>query len=178
MAMFASVDDLADYLQTEFDEDDRVRATRLLESASSVIQRHARQTITLATSTVTLLPTGTNLLMLPELPVIDVTSITDGGSTVDPDSYLATSSGLLYAMPPTTKWKNVVVVTYDHGYDPIPDDIAAVIIDMSARAWNNPRGVLSEQIGTYSARYPNNRTGLSLLPDEEQLVASYRPVPG
>lgn len=176
MAMFASVDDLADRLQTDFDTEDRVRAHRLIEHATGMVQHAARQRFELVTDDeIGLMPTGTRLLLLPELPVVDITSVNAVGS-LDEESYTFTRSGLLYHN--TGRWNTVTTVVYTHGYDPIPDDVAAMVVDIAARAWQNPRSVLSEQIGTYSARYPNNRTGLSLLEDELNLLHQYRPAPG
>lgn len=179
MTMFASVDELADYLQVDFEPEDRVRAHRLLETATGVIQRAARQTFeAVVADSVALLPTNTNLLLLPELPVTDVVSVTVQGSAMDSGAYLWTVSGLLYALLPNACWTHEATVVYDHGFAVIPDDIVAITIAMAGRAWQNPRGVLSEQIGTYSARYPNDRSGLILLPEEKELVGSYRPRPG
>lgn len=179
MAMFATVDELADYLQVDFEPEDRVRAHRLLETASGIIQRAARQVFEqVLNDSVILTPTGTDLLMLPELPVTDVHSVTVQGTAMDAGQYLWTASGLLYASTLNAVWSKQTTVVYDHGFTIIPDDIVAITIALAGRAWQNPRGVLSEQIGTYSARYPNDRSGLILLPDEKHLVMSYRPRPG
>jgi hypothetical protein len=179
MTMFASVDDLADRLQTDFDTDDRIRATGLLESATGIVQRAARQTFTLAVDdTVTLMPTGTNLLMLPELPVLAINAVTISGDVLDAGGYMFTRSGLLYRVPTTGRWTSLVTVDYDHGYETIPEDIVGIVTEIAARAWQNPRNVLSEQIGTYSARYALDRSSLGLSDGEMLLLRQYRPAPG
>ena len=181
MVAFATPDDLAERLQVEFDVDDYVRATGLIEQASGLVQRTTRQTITQVVGDVITLPaTYTSLLMLPELPVTAVASLVYDGSTwTDGTDYAWTTSGLIVtAGRYAAIWSRPTVVTYTHGYATVPDDIVSIVIDMSARAWQNPRGVLSEQIGTYSARYPAGQTGLTVMPDEAMLLHQYRPVPG
>ena len=181
MAAFATVTLLEDRLQTDLDATDSNRALQLLDAATGLIKREARQHIEQVVDDVIVLPpTGTNTLLLPELPVTAVTSVVVDGltlSAVNDYTVLFDSGVVRLRQPRWRRWLHDTTVTYTHGYATVPDDLVGLCVEMSARAWVNPRGVASEQIGTYSARYITGKPGLVLLEHEEQLVRSYRPKP-
>ena len=181
MAAFASVELLQDRLQTDFDTLDRARAENLLDSATGIIKREARQFIEQVVDDVEVFPaSSSSVLLLPELPVTAVSSVVAGSNplTLTDDYLVDFTAGLLSVRYPAwLRWQDDVTVTYTHGYATVPDDLVAICVEMAARAWINPRGVLSEQIGTYSARFVNTKPGLVLLEHEEHIVRSYRPRP-
>lgn len=181
MAAFASTTDLEDYLQVTFDATDNIRAGKLLDHASAVIRRAARQDFDFTSGdTVALAPTGTDTLLLPQLPVTAVASVTVDGVvlTTDVDYRVALPAGILRRLG-AGRWNQPVDVVYSHGYTALPEDLKAICVEMSARAWVNPRGVISEQIGNYSARWSAEATaGMALDDDEMMMVKSYRAVPG
>lgn len=180
MAAFASTTDLEDYLQVTFDAADNVRAAKLLDHASAVIRRTARQDFDFTSNdAITLQPTGTKILLLPQLPVTAVGSVVmDGITLVDDIDYRVTlPAGIIKHL--RKRWTKPVDVVYSHGYSTLPEDLKAICVEMSARAWTNPRGVISEQIGNYSARWgADGPAGLALDEQEKMTVMSYRAVPG
>lgn len=177
MASFATSYELADRLQTDFDALQRSQADELLTSTTAMIKREARQTIELVTNdAVTLDASSTRVLLLPELPVVSVASVTvDGVVLTESVDYLVSANGVLASTNRLRTWRSPAAVVYTHGYATVPGDLKAICIEAAARAWVNPRGVLSEQIGTYSARFVNNKPGLVLLDHEMAIVHSYRP---
>ena len=180
MAAFASTTDLEDYLQTTFDATDTARATKLLDHASAVIRRTARQDFDFTSNeAVTLTPTCPNTLLLPQMPVTAVASVTVDGIllTEEIDYRVQLPAGIVTHL--RSRWTKPVDVVYSHGYTTLPEDLKAICVEMSARAWTNPMGVLSEQIGNYSARWgAEGASGLALDEHEKMTVMSYRAVPG
>ena len=119
---------------------DSIRGDLLLDAASAIIRNHCRQTFDIVENDeVELRGTTLKRLMLPERPVIDVTSVKVDGETVE--NYSRVRDGL---------WRNqgwcgkssLVEVTYSHGF--APDSLAmevfkAVCIQVAARAAANPQ---------------------------------------
>lgn len=180
MAAFASTQDLEDYLQVTFDAADNVRAAKLLDHASAMIRRTARQDFDFTSNdAITLAPTQTDTLLLPQLPVTAVASVTTDGLllTEETDYRVMLPAGIIRHL--RKRWTKPIDVVYSHGYTTLPEDLKAICVEMSARAWVNPRGVLSEQIGNYSARWgADGPAGLALDDLEKMTVMSYRAVPG
>lgn len=60
----------------------------------------------------------------------------------------------------------------------IPDELRHLIIQVAARYWANPRGVVQESAGPYSARYSEQAAaGIYFTKTERQILARYRPRP-
>ena len=116
------------------------RGDLLLESASAIIRNHCRQTLHLVENDeVELRGTRSQRLMLPERPVVDVTSVQVGGVAVEDWSRvrdgLWRSGG--WGGPST-----LVEVTYSHGFDeesPAWKTFEAVCLQVAARAAANPQ---------------------------------------
>lgn len=181
MAALATVADLEDYLQVDLDATDELRATTLLDLASGLIRRVAGQTFDqVADDQVTLEATYTNRLLLPQLPVTAISSVVTNSVTLTENLHYETvlPAGIIRRLS-TGRWNYPTTVTYTHGYATIPDDLRAICVEMAARAWVNPRGLQSEQIGNYSARWGSTGvTGIGLDEMEEKVIMSYRAVPG
>lgn len=181
MARLATAADLEDYLQTTFTAAETLQAETLLDHASGIIRRVAGQDFDQVVDDVVTLPASyTSTLLLPQLPATAVASVVTSGTTltVDVDYEAVLPAGILRRLK-NAKWAKSVTVTYTHGFATVPDDLVAICTEMAARAWVNPRGLLSEQIGNYSARWgADNVAGLGLNVDERAIVQSYRAVPG
>ncbi len=114
------------------------------------------------------------------LPVTAVTLVEEfNGSTyttVDATDYQWTPSGVIERL----NWRcwpgylAGVRVTYNHGYDILPRDVAGVCLRLAARLLANPGGsaVLRETLGDASVEYSNAATG-GLLPEEETVLSLY-----
>lgn len=119
---------------------DSPRGDLLIESASAIIRNHCRQTFDIVENDeVELRGTSLKRLMLPERPVVDVTSVAVDGETVE--NYRRVRDGL---------WRNegwggkssLVEVTYSHGFavdSAAMEVVKAVCLQVAARAAANPQ---------------------------------------
>lgn len=118
-------------------------------------------------------------LQLPEAPVVAVSAISIDGTALGSSDYYWNASGLLWR-PYGFVWgyqSHAVVVTYDHGFDPVPQDIRGVCLSAAARLFVNPVGQEKEMIGNYSTQYSTPTTVVGLLEEGEKYeLDRYRPV--
>lgn len=192
MTMFATADDLAARLGIEFTEDETTRAEALLTMASGQILDEANgQKIALVTNDVlTMAGTTDDRILLPQRPVVEVSSVTLNGSEIG-DWYLvnntifrkATLLGLFgsidgpfllgsrfFGRPDQT-----LVITYSHGYadDSIPETVKTVCKEIVVRVWVNPGSVARETVGNTTTTYDNMRfspSGMLLTDDEKKAI--------
>lgn len=160
MAAFATSADLAVRLGVDLTTDEQARADVLLGLASDLIRRAARQEIDLKTSTVTFAGNVARVL-LPERPASEVTSVTVDGEpveyTLDGDYLVGPFFG------------GSIVVTYSHGFSPIPDAIRAVCLEAVVRVWVNPGNAAQEAYGSERVSHGAS-IGLVLTEDERRAV--------
>lgn len=160
MAAFATHADLAARLGVTLSAGEQTRATTLLGLASDVIRRAARQNIDLATSTITVRGASGRVL-LPQRPVISVASVSADSTTqeftIDGD-YL------------TGYWGGQdIEIEYTHGFDPVPDAIKAVCLEVVTRVWVNPGNADQEAYGSERVSHGAS-TGLVLTDEERRAV--------
>jgi hypothetical protein len=159
VALFASIDELGDLLGEAFADTLLAQAAMALEMASAQIQGWTRQKVERVVDDVIVLRgTYDRELELPERPVIEVGNITLDGTLIEPSSFTVTGSTLIRS----GGWGGsaaVVEVVYTHGYEPIPEDIRAVTLQLAARMLFNPLGIRQEGIGTYSVTYSGESVG-------------------
>jgi len=146
---------------------DPARLQTLLDDASSFIRREAGLHISrVEHDTVTLDDTailGGYLLVLPELPVVSVTSIVLDGVTVDPDTYRVRRWGHVER----AGWwgcPREVDVTYTHGWDPVPEWIVALVCSTVQRATRptSVQGVQGVTTGSQYVQYATSVAGVNL----------------
>lgn len=158
-------------------------AQRLLDKVTALVQGRARQTIAaVAADTVTLVGRGDPYILLPQVPVTDVTAVTVDGTALTSNSWRWYRDGRLYVS--TASSANVapgwtadvqVQVTYDHGYDPVPDELRELVLDIAGRLWRQPdTGLAALTLGDYSVTYSRATDSGVFLPDEVALVDRYR----
>ncbi|MGW7296086.1 hypothetical protein ACWGIB_27335 [Streptomyces xiamenensis] len=201
MDPLATPDDLAARLGRDLTAEEASRAEALLRDASALIRGWTRQDFTAGESTVVLRPVGT-VVRLPQRPVQAVTSVVAvGGSDAIPDIALPTGgwtwdgADKVDIWPPDTSWLlslpetwadrwgsvDTYRVTYQHGWDEIPDDVVAVACAMVLRTLLAPSpvaGMVSERIGQYNYQLQQGTgsvgaTVLMTQPDRDAL-ARYR----
>lgn len=158
MAAFATHSELATRLGVELTTDEQSRATMLLGLASDVIRRAARQRIGRETSTIAVSTVGSRVL-LPERPAVSIGAVSPdpGGWSLDGDYLTGLPIGGTYS------------ITYDHGYDPVPDTIKAVCLEVVVRVWVNPGNVAQESYGSERVTY-GATSGLVLTDEERRAV--------
>lgn len=196
MADFCTVQDVAELLQIEITDVDKVASCqRAVSEASAAIRNYCRQYIELVEDdeyTFDVRPARWNLL-LPELPVVEVSDVVedDEGLVVE-DDYELGAHGQVWRVG--RRWaagNQIVTVTYTHGYETIPDDIIVVATRAAARAYqaglraadsDGVPGIASKALGDFSVSYASEGTegvmGASatrmLLLSEKDMLNRYR----
>jgi len=181
MAAFATVSDFATFLQRDLSAPDTATAEMLLDSATQAIKDEVGQTIEVVTETVTIYGDGRELLLLPQIPVTAVTTVTVGGvAWVNNTNFIWERNGILAALIDTQgllgawTWRKAVVVNYTHGYTPIPKSLQSLCLSLAARSMASPMSVSSESIGNYSVTYAGDTSGMTLTQWEKRMLDRYR----
>lgn len=194
MSNFATVAELAAYLSRDIDNDD-ASALLALSLASDAVRAYIGQEISIVEDEeLTLDGTGTTLVLLPELPVTDVSSVIEDGLelTYDEDFYWSAQGELIRVEP---RWEGItrverpweslkrierrwikkpraIVVTYSHGYATVPGPIKGATLALAGRLVDSPAGVKQETIGAYSVTYSSGTP--TLADNETRLLDQYR----
>lgn len=169
MAQFASADELAARLGIELQGDEESRADALLSLASSLIQDAARQVIELVEDeTVILRGSREGKILLPERPVVSISSVLIAGDSQDPSSYYLDRDHLARAGGGLWDPSEELVVTYTHGFEETPGSVKAICLEAVVRAWVNPGAVAQEGYGGERVVYPVQ--GLLLTSEERRTL--------
>lgn len=184
MAELASVAELEARLRVEFDKDEETAAKKLIELASGLVQRAARQTIAqVKDDELAMRGSREFAVRLPERPITGVKSVTLDGQEIDGGDYYVDNDDLVRKRGVVadisdgsrclTGWGHPdveLVVVYTHGYPDaeIPPAIRAVVLEVVARVWVNPGAASSEEYGSERADY--RTTGMVLTKDERRTV--------
>ena len=189
----ATVADLATLLGRTFTPQQEQQAQALLDQASSVVRAYLRQDVTLATTTDTFTMRRVDPLRhgcagavtLPQRPIGAVTDVEiNGVATVH--WWLEQNELLLrpgsWAHPPAAHQPPQVTVTYTHGWDPVPGDIQAIVMQAVNRVLVNPSQVRSETVGGESVIYliptTGEALGVLLSRTEQRVLNRYRRTSG
>lgn len=168
-------------------EEDRARAEHMLTVASATLRRLTGQSLSFGESTERHDGWTGGLLLLRELPVVEVQRVEVEGCLARGWRVNHTTGALW----PGAGWgwgdwgrrawgwagRQGILVAYTHGYKELPADLAAVVCAMAGRALNAaPEGeVQSEGLGPY--RYTRANAGLGatgLTASEASVISQYR----
>lgn len=175
---FATAADLAAVMQSSVDA---AAADLALASASAVIRRWTRQTITHVVDDVAQLRIiDCDQLVLPQRPVelvsqVMVNALVLNDWVLSGDRLLRTG-GWRY-LPGTSSYPDpgIVEVTYTHGWDEIPDDVRGICLDLASATLSNPAMLRQESIDDYSRTFAAESLGLGVLSDtHKELLGDYR----
>jgi hypothetical protein len=189
----ATVADLATLLGRTFTPEQELQAQALLDQASSVVRSYVRQDITQATTTDTLtmrradsaLHRCAGAVTLPQRPVTDIAAVRING--VETSDWWQDGSELLlrsavWDQPPAAHRPPQVTVTYTHGWDEVPGDIKAIVLQAANRVLVNPSGIRSETVGGESVTYlipaVGEYLGVLLSRTEQKVLDRYRRTAG
>lgn len=196
MGEFATVEDMAAFLQIQIDEPEQVAAAnRALVEATAAIRVYTRQYLELVEDeAITLDVKGGTRLFLPQLPVVEVSEVVEDEETlVEGDDYKLGQYGVLHRLG-GFKWAagvQIVTVTYSHGYAALPEGIVAVATRAASRAYQSGLraaedegvDVSSKSLGDFSVAYgaPGGAEGIMgasaarmLLMSEKDILNEYR----
>lgn len=132
---------------------------QLLKGSSAAFRSATKQQISYVAGDVQHLGgVGSAVLLLPELPVVDVAEIVVDGVQVDPAG-LWNEQGIIRRgagrFPRTFR---SVRVTYAHGYDPVPDDVKEAVIERVLIASRSTPGAVQVAAGPFQATYAQGST--------------------
>jgi hypothetical protein len=177
---------LTSFLQQDIDDSLVPAAELAVTTASGVVRRYCRQTLSMVVDDeVTLAGTWGVELTLPERPVLAVSAIGLNGLPLTLANYRWDRQGRLFwgtaalfndDPPLSTYWggdRSTVTVTYDHGYEVIPDEIAGVTVQVAARIFANPMGKLEQRTDGYQSTLPGVFP-LELSRAEKDILNPYR----
>lgn len=149
-------------------------AASLLARASTRVRRHTKQRITAGTTTDLRLPSP---FLLPQRPVREVTAVTVDGVEIQ---YEMGAYGQIKPMDCTD---GPLLVTYDHGYEELPDELVELVCSIAARMATTPNsvgaGARTEQAGGESVTYGSDAYAgtTGLVPEEKKELDRMFPKP-
>ena len=174
---FVTPQDLSDFIGRNVTADNG--AVIALDAACDMCRTVASQQFNRGTSVYALDGTGTDTLLLPELPANTAgTVLVNGGTVTD---YMLNGHGILLrgtaGALPRPVWpagRQNVQVTVDHGYDiaDVPRDVRIVALSIASRLVIQGVAV-EETLGANRIRYGVNSTDLTN--GERMILQKYRP---
>lgn len=159
--------------ETELPDD---RAELILSVVSGLVRDEAHQLFDqVETDEVVLDGTGTDVILLPQLPVADVASVEENGTAlVDGTDYDWSTNGVLRRLNGSwVRRARYYTVVYSHGYANPPDGLKGIVLRVAARVVDNPEGLVQEAIGGYSAGYRFDPAALNDA--DKRALDPYRP---
>ncbi|MCB9135161.1 MAG: hypothetical protein H6636_07030 [Anaerolineales bacterium] len=170
MADFATIADIANFLQIELAYDDP-SALRALAEATGAIRNYCRQHLSLVEDETIVLdaPRGRRLF-LPELPVVELSEVVEEGVTLVANTdYRLDRTGILHRLRGNV-WKldgameglQNIEITYSHGYATLPQEVVDVCTRAAARAYQaglkaeenaGVGGLITKRLGDYSVGF-------------------------
>lgn len=149
LAPLAAPDDLATWLGVPASD---AKLLAALRAASARFRGAVRHPVSLVSGdTVTLDGDGSSTLVLPAAPVTGVSSVLVDDVAID--DYGWSRRGLLSRDAGWPDGFGRVTVTYDHGYDPIPDDVAEAVIDQARTLYHVEPGITQVQTAAESVSF-------------------------
>lgn len=182
MTAFASTTDLNAFVGFTVDTN---QGNAVLSIASEAIRAYTGRQFDVVTGDVYLDQRGDTSILLPELPVTNVSAvqvlapdgtwITLGTDPVNPDYIWDAHTGVVTIRQVGQPISPVptVQITYDHGYVTVPEVIKQVCVTIAARLLANPHNVLSQATGQVSVRFQRET---DLTSTEQRMLARYTTV--
>jgi hypothetical protein len=149
----ADPDELAAWLGVSADD---ARLRQALAAASRRFRGAVRHQVSLVADDHSVLDGGgREALLLPAAPVTAVTSVKlDGTLLAEGTDFAWSADGFLRRLG--CCWPDrlrCVDVVYSHGYDPVPDDIAEVVIDQARAMYRVEPGIQTKTVGGQSVTF-------------------------
>lgn len=181
----ATVDDLEGRLGRDLTGDELVRATAILDDVSASVILYAGQTFT-TDETTQRFKIRNGVVRLSQRPVVGVSAVVDLNENDvayewDQADRLDVTTQVFdsWSMEPYRNGLKYVDVTYEHGYEIVPQVIVGVVSNIALRTLGQTpteSGVVSEEIDGYAYRLGSaaGSGGFGMLPDEKATLDRYR----
>ncbi|NII42294.1 hypothetical protein E9228_002952 [Curtobacterium flaccumfaciens] len=175
---FASAEQMEERTEGAIPKDRPFLATALAV-ATQMIRDHCGWVVgPVATDTLFLDGPGSRLLVLPTLRIVEVTAIRQSGQPLDSTSYrVSRSTGMIRSATPLSAEFGAIEVDLRHGYDPVPEPIVDLTLQMAARALGSPLGVVREQTLVANVTWSTTAAGVAggtvILEHELAALAPY-----
>lgn len=131
---FATSDDLAKRLGATYTVEQAARVDELLADACDELRSMIGQPLTRLTSTVTLYTDQLGKVILPAVPVVSVDEVLVADEAVE-----WTLKDDVLSVPRTVGRDDPVVVTFTHGWDPVPRELVKFACTMAAAVLEGSR---------------------------------------
>lgn len=149
------------------------------DAACDIVRDYTGQIFNRGTSTVALDGTGTDAILLPQLPVRTAGTVVVNGTTIT--NYVLSDNGCLFRGTTSGYYQGAawplgrqnVQITYDHGYDTadFPRSVKRIALEIAARTViQGP--LVEESLGPVRAKYAAAST--ELTPTERMILDTYR----
>lgn len=172
---FITNEDLGAYLGRDLSED--AMAATAADAACAIVRGAAEQRFDIVDDEEVLVDgSGTDTLLLPELPVVDVTAVLEGDTELDPATYIVDRArgAVVHKTGAWRPGRGNFTVTYSHGFEEVPADVIIVALTVAARIYE--QGIVKqESVGGYSATFASDDP-VGLTRRERDIIAKYRPV--
>jgi hypothetical protein len=143
-ALLADPADLAAFLGVPADDPKLLAALR---AATRRFRGTVRHPVSLVTEdTVYLDGGGEDRLLLPAAPVVQLRSVLVDGEPLTGVRVKRQAGILLHPQGCWPAWAEITVV-YDHGYDPVPEDVAEAVVDQARALYTLHPGLASMTAG-------------------------------
>lgn len=146
----AAPEDLAELLQRPADD---VQLLAALRAASSRFRGQVRHPVSLVTQDMSFLDgSGQAILRLPAAPVRALHSVLVDGLALTGVRVRRQAGLLLHPEGCWPEWSEVTV-SWDHGYDPVPADVAEVVVDQARVIYRTDPAIQQVTTGTESVSF-------------------------
>lgn len=174
MDPLATQSELETHLQRDVEE---AGAELALALASGAVRAFCGWDLARETATLQADGDGSPILSLPTLHLVDVTAVTVDDVEVDlnlldRDRIVWSKKGQLYR---ASGWPRFCVVSADvvHGYDPVPDLVKLVTLDLAARRLSNPEALVSATVSSVTKTWASSGSGPTLSSLHERLLERF-----
>lgn len=172
MDPLATIDDVEARLGRTITDDEALRVDALLADASAAVRGWTGQTFTREEQTATFWhKDGCDEFTLAGKDVSTVSAVDADDATVEVEQVTANRW--------KASWTGALTVTFTAGWDPIPDDIIAVVAQVVCRALGvqaDATGITQETTGPFSVSYgaAGASGALGFMASEQQVLNRYR----
>jgi hypothetical protein len=147
--MFATVDELSSFLQTDFEADQQITAELLLQLATGRIQGWTNQTLAPVSDDTYETSGWFGRLILPHPPAVPVTVV----SVEVDDEPVDYSIDRYHVLRRDRGFDGDTVVTYQHGFETVPADVKEACLKLAVRQMTNPTYSQSVKIEGFSETF-------------------------